>query len=65
MPASQVEDYHLRAAQCERLAQTTTDFQNKRMLLQMARAWVRLAEQAIKNSKTTLVYETPVPYTED
>jgi hypothetical protein len=65
MSASQVDEYQLRAAQCARLAQTTTDFQTKRMPLKMAQAWMRLAEQAIKNSKTVLVYETPVPYAED
>jgi hypothetical protein len=65
MSVSRVDEYQLRAAQCARLSQTATDFQAKRMLLKMSRAWVRLAEQAIKNSKTTLVYETPVPYTKD
>jgi hypothetical protein len=25
----------------------------------MAQSWLKLAEQAVKNSETTLVYETP------
>jgi hypothetical protein len=27
----------------------------------MASAWLALAEQGVKNSQTTLVYETPTP----
>jgi hypothetical protein len=27
----------------------------------MAQSWLKLAEQAVKNSETTLVYETPLP----
>jgi hypothetical protein len=33
----------------------------KFVLLDMARAWLALAEQGVKNSQTTLVYETPTP----
>jgi hypothetical protein len=50
----QVDAYKLRAGQCVQLARLT--------LLEMARAWLLLAEQALKNSETTLVYETPTPY---
>ena len=57
MARSNAEEYQLRAAQCMRLAHTATDFQSKRMLHEMARSWVRLAEQATKNSETVLVYE--------
>jgi hypothetical protein len=35
--------------------------ENRLLFLAMARAWLKLAEQAIKNSRTVLVYETPVP----
>jgi hypothetical protein len=31
----------------------------KLFLLDMAQAWMLLAEQALKNNETTLVYETP------
>jgi hypothetical protein len=34
---------------------------SKGVLLHMAQSWVILAEQAEKNSETTLVYETPEP----
>jgi hypothetical protein len=27
----------------------------------MAQSWLALAEQAVKNSETALVYETPIP----
>ena len=40
------EVYQQRAADCLRVAQQMTDPQNKALLLEMARAWVRLAEQA-------------------
>jgi hypothetical protein len=59
---SQADAYQLRATQCARLAQTATDSQAKLMLLEIARAWLALAEQATKNSETVLVYETPTPY---
>jgi hypothetical protein len=34
--------------------------ESKLVLLDMAQAWLALVEQAIKNSETVLVYETPV-----
>jgi hypothetical protein len=52
---SQADAYQLRAAQCAQLAQTATDSQAKLVLLEMARAWLVLAGQAIKNSETVLV----------
>jgi hypothetical protein len=33
----------------------------KLLLLDMATAWLALAEQSLKNNQTTLVYETPTP----
>ena len=30
-------------------------------LIEMANTWLKLAEQHVKNSETTLVYETPTP----
>jgi hypothetical protein len=59
---SQADAYQLRAAQCTRLARTATDPGAKLTLLEMARTWLVLAEQAIKNSETVLVYETPTPH---
>ena len=56
---SQAEEYQPRAAQCVQLAQAATDPNSKLKLLEMARGWLTLAEQAIKNSQTTLVFETP------
>jgi hypothetical protein len=58
----QVDAYKVRAGQCVQLARSATDSKAKLTLLEMARAWLLLAEQARKNSKTTLVYETPTPY---
>ena len=62
MAASKAQEYQLRADQCARLARTASDLQSKLLLLQMARSWLRLAEQTTKNSETVLVYETPIPY---
>ena len=43
---SKSEEYQQRAAECLRVAQATNDPINKALLLEMAQAWVRLAEQA-------------------
>jgi hypothetical protein len=43
------------------LAQKASDAEGKMLLFDMARAWLLLAEQAEKNSETSLVYETPEP----
>jgi len=59
--ASQVDGYQQSATKCVQLAQTTSDLQAKLTLLEMARAWLALAEQAIKNSETVLIYEPPCP----
>lgn len=55
------EEYRRRAAQCVELAQQHSDPEQKLKLMKMAQAWLRLAEQAEKNSQTDLVYETPDP----
>jgi hypothetical protein len=52
--------YRLHAAHCLDLAHRASDSENRLLFLAMARAWLKLAEQAIKNSETVLVYETPV-----
>jgi hypothetical protein len=43
------------------IAANTADINNKLTLLDMARAWLLLAEQAEKNSETFVVYEAPTP----
>ena len=48
--------YRLHAAHCMEMAARTADTENKITLLNMARAWLLLAEKAEKFSKTT--YET-------
>jgi hypothetical protein len=45
------EDYRRYAEECLRLGQTTDSQQTRAALLQMARVWLRLAEQAEKNSE--------------
>ncbi len=57
---SQTEIYRKHAAQCIAVAQTCPDTSGKLALLEMARAWLLLAEQASKNHETTLVSEPPV-----
>ena len=56
-----VELYWANASKCVRLAQNASDVHSKLTLLEMARAWVLLAERALKNSQTCLVYEPPMP----
>ena len=51
-------EYRLRAQHCLDIA-TDLDGVRKRVLLDMAQAWMRLAEQAKRNQGTDLVYETP------
>jgi hypothetical protein len=38
-----------------------SDAEGRLALLAMAQSWLALAEQAVKNSETVLVYETPIP----
>jgi hypothetical protein len=56
-----VAAYRLHSAQCTEIAQRSQDPEIKLALLTMAQAWLMLADQAIKNSETVLVYETPTP----
>ena len=51
--------YKAHAAECLRLAEQVTDQVGKTKLIDMAAAWLRLAELAEKNSNTVLVYEPP------
>ena len=55
------EEYRQHAAECLRAAERTTDLAARVALLDMARAWHSLADQAERNRRTDLVYETPPP----
>ena len=57
----QIEFYRAKADQCVAVAQTCPATSGKLALLEMARVWLRLAEQGAKNDQTTLVYQTPMP----
>ncbi len=61
MPDGQVDVYRAHAGVCLWLAQKSSDSETRVVLLDMARAWLALAEQGEKNRQTTLVYETPEP----
>ena len=62
---SKTEFYRAHAAQCIAVAQTCPHTEGKLALLEMARAWLLLAEQGAKNGRTTLVYEPPMPSLRD
>ena len=53
------KQYRLRARHCLEIAGDLSDPKEKLALLDMARAWSNLAEQARKNGRADLVYETP------
>jgi hypothetical protein len=55
------EDYRDNAAECLRLASEATNPSMKTSLLRMAEAWHRLSDQAERNAKADLSYETPPP----
>ena len=54
------ELYRANAAECLVMASSMTDANSRKSLLDMASAWLRLAEMSDKNSHTDLVYETPL-----
>ncbi len=58
---SRSDDYRHNAANCLAVAEQTADAGARAMLIAMARAWHTLADQADRNSKSDLVYETPQP----
>jgi hypothetical protein len=55
------EKYRRNAAECFGLATFVRAERPRWMLLQMAIAWSELAEQAERNRKNDIVYETPPP----
>ena len=54
-----VEEYRRLATECVHRAAGTADFQFKAILIDIAGAWLKLADLAEKNSRADLVYETP------
>jgi hypothetical protein len=56
-----VARYRLHAAHCVELAQRIPEAEGRLAVLAMAKSWLALAEQAVKNSEIVLVYETPMP----
>src|SRR5262249_49768475 len=61
MRKDKAESYRANASKCIRLARNASDIHSKLTLLEMARAWLLLADRALKNSKICLVYEPPMP----
>jgi hypothetical protein len=53
--------YRLHAAHCVELAERSSDAEGRLALLAMAKSWLALAEQAVKNSETALGYEPRLP----
>jgi len=53
------EECRSRAAECLRLANEANSARAKARLTDMAGAWLRLSDQADKNSKADLSYQTP------
>jgi hypothetical protein len=51
------DEYKRHAAECLRAASEVNDPKQRAALLEMAQAWARLAEQAVKNNQTDIVYE--------
>ena len=52
-------EYRDRARECWRLASEVTDPAQRALLTEMAQAWMRLDDQALRNAKLDLTYETP------
>ena len=55
------DEYRRHAAECLLVASELTDPHRRIAMLEMARAWSRLADQAIKNNQTDIVYEVLEP----
>jgi hypothetical protein len=54
------DEYRRHAMECLRLADgDLRDTRSQLLLIHMAQAWLRLADQAEKNLATGLLYETP------
>jgi len=59
-PDGKVEDYRRLAAECIYMAQEADNPGCNVTLVDVASIWLRLADQAEKNSQSNLVYEMPV-----
>jgi hypothetical protein len=53
------DEYRERAVECLRLANESNNATQRASLIEMAFAWLRLHDQAVKNSQVDLTYETP------
>jgi hypothetical protein len=53
------EEYRRRAAGCILVAEDSPNSAHRLTLMEMAQVWLRLAEQAEKNSRADLAYEIP------
>jgi len=58
-PTELIASYRLHAANCIEIARVLEP-DRKLALLNIAQAWLNLAEQVAKNLNTVLVYETPI-----
>ena len=58
-PAELAARYRAYAAQCLIVAQSHDEPGEKLALIDMAQAWITLAEQTEKNGRVSVVYETP------
>jgi hypothetical protein len=56
---SSAEEYRRQAAGCVLIAEETTELATRLHLMEMAKMWLQLAEQADKNSRTNLVNSEP------
>jgi hypothetical protein len=56
---SSPEEYRRHAAGCVLIAEETTEPAIRLQLMEMAKMWLQLAEQADKNSRIKLVYLEP------
>jgi hypothetical protein len=53
------DEYRERAVECLRLANEASNPTQRASLIEMAFAWLRLHDQAVKNRQADLTYETP------
>jgi hypothetical protein len=55
-----IAEYRRNASECLKISRQAIDPKNRALLIEMANAWARLADQADKNSKADLTYEVPM-----
>jgi hypothetical protein len=60
MTNDKIDQYRSHAAKCISVAQNTPDIRSKLTLLEMARGWLLLADQGLKNSRTSVVHEPQI-----